>query len=131
MSRAVEEWIGKTDNSAIPPRVKDRILKAQDGCCKGCGREFTAITRPAFDHIRALINGGENREGNLQALCDLCHQPKTAEKERDRDQYRQDCHGYFSLRELRETVIEEVDIASAAASGVARPAMAIGTATML
>lgn len=79
MSRAVEEWIGKTDDTAIPPRVKDRILKTQDGCCKGCGREFTAITRPAFDHIRALINGGENREGNLQALCDLCHQPKTAE----------------------------------------------------
>ena len=39
--------------------------------------------------------------------------------------------GYFNLSELSETVIDEADIAKAAASGVAQPAMAIGTAMKL
>ena len=30
------------------------------------------------DHIVAIINGGENRETNLQALCSSCHAAKTA-----------------------------------------------------
>jgi hypothetical protein len=29
--------------------------------------------RPEFDHHDALINGGENRETNLRALCGNCH----------------------------------------------------------
>jgi len=32
----------------------------------------------ACDHIVALINGGENKESNLQALCGQCHRYKTA-----------------------------------------------------
>lgn len=56
--------------------------------------------------------------------------PDRAQKERDRDQDGQDFHAR-SLMALRETVIEESDIASAAARGVAAPTSAKGTATTL
>lgn len=75
--RAVPEWIGAMPESVIPPRVKERILIAQDHRCANCSNVFHARLRPEFDHITALINGGTNRDGNLQALCDLCHAPKT------------------------------------------------------
>lgn len=87
MSRAVDEWIGKTDDTAIPTRVRLRVVDRQAGLCASCGRTLGAAgERVEIDHITALINGGENREGNLQALCGLCHAPKTradvAEKSR-------------------------------------------------
>ncbi|APX88682.1 hypothetical protein BV394_02160 [Brevirhabdus pacifica] len=81
MSRAVSEWIGKTDDTAIPPRVKVRVIEAQGGLCAcGCGVKLgMAGERIDFDHRVALINGGENRESNIQALRHPCHVPKTRE----------------------------------------------------
>lgn len=81
MARSVEEWIGKTDDSAIPQRVKARIVEAQAGVCAcGCGVKLgLAGEGIEFDHTTALINGGENREGNLRALRRPCHKGKTAE----------------------------------------------------
>lgn len=61
----------------------------------------------------------------------------TPEDQRNRDQIGEHFHGYFNLygyfnrSEFSETVIELRDIAKAAASGVARPTSARGTATML
>lgn len=78
MSRAVPEWIGRTDDIPPPPRVKLRILDRQNDRCADCGRTFNPACRPEFDHARALVNGGRNCEANLQALCDLCHGTKTA-----------------------------------------------------
>ncbi len=77
MSRSVPEWWGKTDDSPIPPRVKLRIFEKALGRCNGCGNRIYAGTIPAYDHIIALVNGGQNRESNLQLLCSLCHQIKT------------------------------------------------------
>jgi len=78
MPRDVPEWIGKTDNTDPPPRVKDRICERQGGKCATCNRKLGMAGEPAeFDHILALINGGQNREANLQALCGLCHVSKT------------------------------------------------------
>lgn len=81
MSRPVPEWIGKSDTTAIPPRVKARIALAQDGVCNcGCGVKLgQAGERIDFDHIQALILGGENRESNLQALRYRCHKTKTSQ----------------------------------------------------
>lgn len=76
MSRAVEEWIGKTDDSAIPPRVKLRVF---DRCGGRCAKTGVKV-RPGhfqYDHIKALKNGGENRESNLQLLCTDAHKVKT------------------------------------------------------
>lgn len=73
--RAVDEWIGKTPDTPIPLRVKLRILRRQNDTCAGdgCTCVFDARHRPEFDHRPALINGGENRESKIFALCEPCH----------------------------------------------------------
>lgn len=76
MPRTVPEWIGKTDNSAIPPRVKLRIYEKAGGKCAACGMK---VLPAEYDHIEPLIAGGENREQNIQLLCRPCHQAKTAD----------------------------------------------------
>lgn len=79
MSRSVSEWIGKTDDTAIPTRVRLRVFDSQKGLCAECGRKLAVAGEPYdIDHTQALINGGENRESNLRALCRPCHKPKTA-----------------------------------------------------
>lgn len=74
--RSVDEWIGKTDDSPIPPRVRLRIFERTHGHCCRCGVRIVGAKWQA-DHITALINGGENRETNLQTLCLPCHSLKT------------------------------------------------------
>lgn len=77
MARSVAEWIGKTDDTPIPDRVKVRVRERFNGRCAKCGRDLRAGHWDA-DHRQAIINGGENREGNLQPLCDdPCHPAKT------------------------------------------------------
>lgn len=80
MARDVPEWFGARPETAPPPRVKDRIVKRQGGKCATCNRKLgMAGELIEFDHIRALVLGGENREANLQALCGMCHVTKTRE----------------------------------------------------
>ncbi|WP_458760512.1 HNH endonuclease [Afipia sp. TerB] len=48
------------------------------GCiCQNCRRELSSSDKKQCDHIVAIINGGQNRESNLQTLCDWCHKAKT------------------------------------------------------
>jgi 5-methylcytosine-specific restriction protein A len=72
--RSTPEWHGKTDDSAIPVRVKLRVHAKAEGCCAKCGVEATT---GQYDHAISLILGGENRESNLQFLCVPCHTAKT------------------------------------------------------
>lgn len=65
-------------------------------------------------------------------------QPKAAQQQRNWDKVDKDVHmrpiskcPYFSRSAFSETVIDDSDIARAAASGVARPTSASGTAMML
>jgi hypothetical protein len=78
MSRELPEWIGANDDSAIPARVKVRVFERAGGRCLLCTLAIVGKLRPAYDHRIALINGGENREGNLSLLCVPCHAQKTA-----------------------------------------------------
>lgn len=78
MARALPEWQGRTDDTPAPTRVRLRVFEAHGGKCAGCGRKFRAAEAWELDHTTALINGGENRETNLQPLCRGCHAPKTA-----------------------------------------------------
>lgn len=75
--RELPEWIGKTPDTAIPARVKARIMAAQGDLCALCNQPFTPQNPPEFDHTESLVNGGENREGNLRALHRDCHRAKT------------------------------------------------------
>lgn len=76
--RRVKEWIGKTDDSDPTEECKARIVKRQHGRCIDCGREFGYRNKAEFDHDKPVWDGGENRESNLRARCDVpCHQDKT------------------------------------------------------
>lgn len=79
MSRATDEWIGKTDDTAIPPRVRARVFDAHGGKCHLSGRKIQAGDLWDCDHVVALINGGENRESNLAPALRDKHREKTAE----------------------------------------------------
>lgn len=79
MSRSTNEWIGKTDDAAIPPRVRLRQFERDGGICQcGCNIKISARDKWETDHIDAIINGdGENRESNLQTLLAEHHKAKT------------------------------------------------------
>lgn len=77
MARSVEEWIGASDDTPVPPRVRLRQFERDRGCCRKCGRKLYPQDKPQCDHVKALKLGGENREQNLQTLCDWCHKEKT------------------------------------------------------
>ena len=78
MSRAVEEWIGQTSDSRIPPRVRLRVFYRDSGICQcGCQRLIYAGEKWQTDHRIALVNGGENRESNLRTLLAKHHATKT------------------------------------------------------
>lgn len=75
--RDVEEWVGANDNTAIPPRVKERIARKAGDCCQNCKRPIGGRLRPEFDHVTPLILGGKHAESNLQLLCSECHSAKS------------------------------------------------------
>lgn len=77
MARTVKEWIGDTDDQRAPPRVRARIFDREGGKCHLCGQPIIG-KKWALDHVKALINGGENREKNLKPIHIACHREKTA-----------------------------------------------------
>lgn len=79
MARKTEEWIGKDDDTQIPPRVRLRVFDRYDGRCYLCTRKIGAGEYWEADHVIALCNGGANREGNLKPACCNCCRPKTAD----------------------------------------------------
>lgn len=78
MPRALPEWIGKTDDSRAPKKVRDRLRDAHPRCYL-CTLSFEAGDNVALDHVVALINGGENRETNLRPVHVKCHAVKTGD----------------------------------------------------
>ena len=80
MSRTVPEWIGKSDDTPFPPRVRLRIFERDGGRCQcGCNRIIRAGEKWQTDHTVAIVNGGENRESNGRTILTEHHHGKTAE----------------------------------------------------
>lgn len=77
--RSVEEWRGKDDNTPVPPRVRLRVFDAKEGRCGQCGRKIRAGESWTCEHLKALINGGRNRESNLGVTCSMCLPGKNAD----------------------------------------------------
>lgn len=75
--RSVKEWIGKTDDAQIPPRVRVRVFDRHGGICYLSGRKIRAGDSWQCDHIVALVNGGEHRESNLAPVMVEPHKRKT------------------------------------------------------
>ena len=82
MPRSLKEWFGDTPDTQPPPRVRLRVLEKYDFRCdaadRGCGRKIRPGDAWTLDHIKALINAGENREQNLHPLCSWCNPLKNA-----------------------------------------------------
>jgi 5-methylcytosine-specific restriction endonuclease McrA len=76
--RSIPDWVGKTDDAAIPPRVRLRIWQRGIGHCEECGRKIMGGETWEIDHRVALALGGKHRERNLRVLCTWCHRTKTA-----------------------------------------------------
>lgn len=77
--RSVKEWIGATPDTPVPPRVRVRVFDDKDGRCHRCGRKIAAGETWTCEHLTALINGGANRESNLDVTCSWCLPEKNAE----------------------------------------------------
>lgn len=78
MSRTPPEWIGKSDDAAIPPRVRVRVFDRHGGRCHLTGRRIRAGEAWDCDHVVALVNGGQHRESNLAPALKAPHRAKTA-----------------------------------------------------
>lgn len=75
--RTVPEWIGKTDDAAIPQAVKLRIFARCDGRCGLSNVKIMVGDAYDFDHKKALWEGGEHRETNLQIVLRARHREKS------------------------------------------------------
>ena len=79
MSRSVPEWVGRTDDTPVPKRVRLRVFDRHGGVCHITGRKIQTGEAWECDHVVALANGGENRESNLAPALVDAHKAKTAE----------------------------------------------------
>lgn len=77
MTRSVEEWIGKTDDQAVPPRVKLRVFEKFEGRCYLSGRKIMPGEKWELEHVEALCNGGQHRESNFAPALVDPHKVKT------------------------------------------------------
>lgn len=78
--RPVKEWIGRRPESMPGQLVLLRLYAKQNGLCAcGCGIVMN-LNRDQVDcdHRLALIDGGENRESNLQLMLRKHHRAKTS-----------------------------------------------------
>lgn len=80
MSRSVPEWIGKTDDTPVPHRVKLRVFERHGGICHLSGRKILPGDNWDCDHIKSLKRGGQNRESNLAPAIREKHREKTAQE---------------------------------------------------
>lgn len=82
--RSVEAWVGKTPDSAIPPRVRLRVFQRQGGICALSGHKIMPGDQWDVDHIKPLSMGGLHAEPNLQAVWRPAHREKTSAEAGDR-----------------------------------------------
>lgn len=71
MTRTTPEWIGKTDDTPVPPHVRLRVFERFGGICCECAVKIIG-RRWVCDHRKAIINGGANRENNLGPIHEVC-----------------------------------------------------------
>lgn len=76
--RSTEEWKGKTPDTAVPDYVKLRVWERHEGICHISKRKISAGEPWDVEHVKAICNGGENREGNLAPALRDKHKGKTA-----------------------------------------------------
>lgn len=78
--RAVEEWIGATNDAPIPPRVRLRVFERYMGICYLSGVKIKAGDDWDIEHVQSLKAGGEHRERNMRPALRMYHRKKTADE---------------------------------------------------
>jgi 5-methylcytosine-specific restriction enzyme A len=71
-----------TDGRLRGRKLQERRLRKWTeavGCCARCGKLTDYPNGFQLDHIRALVNGGDDTEEQTQVLCIPCHDTKTNE----------------------------------------------------
>lgn len=81
--RSIEEWIGKTPDSAVPDRVRDRIFVRFQGRCQLSQIKIRPGDAWELHHEKALSLGGEHRESNLVPVLPEPHKVETAKQKED------------------------------------------------
>ena len=76
--RSNPEWVGKTDDTPVPPRVRLRIFSSVGGVCYLSGRQIRPGEKWEVEHKLALSLGGEHRESNMAPALVAPHKVKTA-----------------------------------------------------
>jgi 5-methylcytosine-specific restriction protein A len=69
--------VGRMDvtNGTAAAAQRKRIRERDNYSCRMCK---IGVQVGEVDHVRALVNGGNNHDNNLQLLCSVCHKEKTA-----------------------------------------------------
>lgn len=103
-ARAVPEWVGATPDSAIPPKVRLRVLLRHNRTCYLSGRLITAADKWDVDHVQALANGGENRETNLAPALRDKHREKTAADVAQKAKADRNLKRHMGVRGLKQAI---------------------------
>lgn len=86
--RSVEEWVGKTNDTPVPARVKARVFLRYEGRCYLSGRKIGPGDAWEVEHVKPVWQSapGEilNRESNLAPALKDAHRVKTAREATDR-----------------------------------------------
>lgn len=104
MPRKLGPWCGKTDDSAVPVKVKLRILERQRNSvgipvCPDCGQPIRPGQGVEYDHAIPLIDGGKHDELNLRAIHRKpCHAAKTSREATERAERRATVSSHYGLR---------------------------------
>jgi 5-methylcytosine-specific restriction enzyme A len=81
--RSVPDWVGKTADTPVPPRVRIRVFERHKGRCHISGWKIQPGDEWDCDHVIALINwsgeGHGNCESNLAPALRGKHREKTAQ----------------------------------------------------
>lgn len=86
--RTVDEWIGATPDSKVPPHVKLRVFERHGGKCHIARRKIRLGEPWDLEHVIALADwtgeGHGNRESNLAPALRDKHHEKTAAENSER-----------------------------------------------
>lgn len=102
MTRSVPEWVGKTDDAPIPPRVRVRVFEVHGGICYRSGRRIRPGDAWECDHIVAIINGGSNRESNLAPILLDPHKSKSREDVAEKSRVARKRKAHLGLKKPRK-----------------------------
>lgn len=98
MSRAIPEWQGRTDDSAIPEKVALRVFEAYDRKCFLCGNLIRPGDGLDIHHKTPLIDGGRHAESNLVPVHRKCHRLQTAQEAHDRTEHRDTVKSHYGIK---------------------------------